>query len=172
MNMAETTRRTVLLGAGAAGLGAVVTACSGYGAGNDAAPDKAIPAEDLVSQDPAAGGGDDAGEDDAAAGEDTGGDDAGGGGFASTGDIPEGGGKVFADQKVVVTQPTAGEFKAFSVSCTHQGCPVDDVSGGTINCPCHGSKFSITDGSPAGGPASKPLAAKKIKVSGDSISLA
>lgn len=87
-------------------------------------------------------------------------------------DIPVGGGKVFADQKIVVTQPAQGEFKAFSAVCTHAGCAVGSVGGGTINCPCHGSKFKITDGSPAGGPAKEALAAKEVKVEGGSITLA
>jgi hypothetical protein len=79
--------------------------------------------------------------------------------LAKTSEIPVGGGKIFKDEKVVVTQPKEGEFKAFS-------------SGGTINCPCHGSKFNITDGSVAKPPADKPLPEKQIKVSGDSIQLA
>jgi Rieske Fe-S protein len=92
--------------------------------------------------------------------------------LASTSDVPVGGGKVFADKDVVVTQPTAGEFKAFSATCTHQGCKVNKVADGTINCPCHGSKFNIADGSVAGGPAKKPLPAKSVSVDGDSIVLA
>ncbi|MFF0094046.1 Rieske (2Fe-2S) protein [Streptomyces canus] len=92
--------------------------------------------------------------------------------LAKTGEIPVGGGKIFKDEKVVVTQPKEGEFKAFSDICTHQGCQVTSVSGGTINCACHGSKFNITDGSVANPPANKPLPEKQIKVSGDSIQLA
>ncbi|GLP72275.1 MULTISPECIES: Rieske (2Fe-2S) protein [unclassified Streptomyces] len=92
--------------------------------------------------------------------------------LAKTSEIPVGGGKIFKDEKVVVTQPKKGEFKAFSNICTHQGCPVASVSGGTINCNCHGSKFNITDGSVANPPANKPLPEKQIKVSGDSIELA
>ncbi|MFZ3571428.1 Rieske (2Fe-2S) protein [Streptomyces sp. BH097] len=92
--------------------------------------------------------------------------------LARTSDIPVGGGKVFPDDKVVVTQPTKGDFKAFSAVCTHQGCTVKDVSGGTINCPCHGSKFKIADASVAGGPAPRPLDARQIKVTGNSITLA
>ena len=65
-----------------------------------------------------------------------------------------------------------GEFKAFTAICTHQGCTVDEVADGTINCPCHGSKFKISDGSVAGGPASEPLEEKKIKVSDGKITLA
>jgi Rieske Fe-S protein len=92
--------------------------------------------------------------------------------LAKTSEIPVGGGKIFKDEKVVVTQPTKGEFKAFSDICTHQGCQVTSVSGGTINCPCHGSKFHITDGSVANPPADKPLPEKQIRVTGDSIELA
>jgi Rieske Fe-S protein len=92
-------------------------------------------------------------------------------GLAATGDIPVGGGKVFENEQVVITQPVAGDFKAFSAVCTHQGCLVGDVSGGTINCACHGSKFGL-DGSVANGPASTPLPGRAVKVSGDQISLA
>lgn len=101
---------------------------------------------------------------------------SGGGGsadaVASTSDIEVGGGSVFPDAQVVITQPTEGEFKAFNITCTHQGCPVESVSDGHINCPCHGSKFSIEDGSPDGGPATSPLEEVSITVEGDSIVLA
>jgi len=83
--------------------------------------------------------------------------------------IPVGGGKIFADQSVVVTQPTAGTFKAFSSICTHQGCTVNAVAGGTINCPCHGSKFNIADGSVTAGPAKKPLPAKQVTDDGGQL---
>ncbi|GAA2429280.1 Rieske (2Fe-2S) protein [Streptomyces mauvecolor] len=116
----------------------------------------------------ACGGG---GSDDAKPAGDGAGKDAGGV-LGKTSDIPQGGGKIFAAQGVVVTQPTAGQFKAFSAKCTHQGCAVSSVSGGTINCPCHGSKFDVADGSVKGGPAPSPLPAAAISVEGDSIKLA
>jgi Rieske Fe-S protein len=94
-----------------------------------------------------------------------------GGDTIPTSDIPVGGGKIISSDKIVVTQPTAGEFKAFTAVCTHQGCIVATVSDGTINCTCHFSKFSIKDGSVVNGPATKALAEKKVTVSGSSLTV-
>ncbi|MET9355714.1 Rieske (2Fe-2S) protein [Streptomyces sp. NPDC006617] len=151
-------RRTVVAAAGAAGLTAVLAACGG--SDDDASGDSGTAPSGSPSQE--AGGGGSGGGENAGAGA----------ALAATADIPEGGGKVFPDQKVVVTQPAAGDFKAFSATCTHQGCAVKSVADGLINCPCHNSSFSITDGSVQGGPAPKPLPAVQITVSGDSIRLA
>ncbi|MER6675391.1 Rieske (2Fe-2S) protein [Streptomyces sp. NPDC000983] len=92
--------------------------------------------------------------------------------IARTADVPEGGGRIVPEHKVVLTQPTAGTFKAFSFECTHQGCPVTGVSDGAITCPCHNSRFSIEDGSVQKGPATQPLPAKEVTVDGDEITLA
>ena len=89
--------------------------------------------------------------------------------LALTSDVPVGGGKILADKKIVITQPRAGSFEAFTAICTHQGCTVSDVSGGTVNCPCHGSRFSIANGSVVTGPAASALAPVSIKVQGTSI---
>jgi Rieske Fe-S protein len=78
--------------------------------------------------------------------------------------IPVGGGMVFPTQKVVVTQPTAGTYKAFSAVCTHAGCLVNQVASGLIECPCHGSRFNITDGSVQAGPAPQPLPSTSVSV--------
>ena len=86
----------------------------------------------------------------------------------ATSDIEVGGGTIFADEQVVITQPTEGEFKCFTAVCTHQGCIVSSVSDGDINCECHGSAFSIDDGSVVTGPATKPLAEQQITVEGGS----
>ena len=89
---------------------------------------------------------------------------------ARTADIPVGGGRIYPKDKVVVTQPKEGEFKAFSASCTHQGCLVSEVKAGDgILCFCHGSKFGIADGAVLKGPAILPLPAEKITVEGDRI---
>ncbi|MGW2487085.1 Rieske (2Fe-2S) protein [Streptomyces sp. NPDC001606] len=92
--------------------------------------------------------------------------------LARTSEIPEGGGKIFKDRKVVVTQPSKGQFKAFSAICTHMGCTVAQVTNGTIVCPCHGSKYRIADGSVVQGPATEPLPKESIRVEGHSIHLA
>jgi Rieske Fe-S protein len=107
-------------------------------------------------------------------GTDGGGGGGGGGGdaLAATSDVPVGGGTIFADEKVVVTQPAEGDFKAFTAVCTHQGCLVGSVEGEEILCPCHGSVFSVVDGSVLGGPAPSPLEEVAISVDGDQISLA
>lgn len=136
-------RRTVVLAVGAAGAAAALTACGGSDGSEGA---------ESVEQ-PGSGG-------------------AGGAVLAKTADIPEGGGVVFAAQKVVVTQPSAGEFKAFSATCTHQGCAVKDVVDNVITCPCHNSTFDAATGSPTGGPATQPLPTREISVAGDSITLA
>jgi nitrite reductase/ring-hydroxylating ferredoxin subunit len=96
---------------------------------------------------------------------------AGGKVIATTSEIPVGGGKIFASQKLVVTQPSQGEFKCFSAVCTHQGCLVNRISGQEIDCPCHGSQFSTKDGSVLGGPAPSPLKSEPIQVKGDKIVL-
>jgi nitrite reductase/ring-hydroxylating ferredoxin subunit len=93
------------------------------------------------------------------------------GAIAKTSEVPVGGGKIFTSEKVVVTQPTEGDFKAFSAICTHQQCVVTEIKGDDIDCACHGSKFSIKDGSVVGGPANKPLQAFKATVSGEEITV-
>ncbi|HZX08779.1 Rieske (2Fe-2S) protein [Kribbella sp.] len=96
---------------------------------------------------------------------------SGGGGtvLGPVSDVPVGGGKIFTDAKVVVTQPTAGTYKGFSAICTHQGNPVGSVEGGQIVCPFHNSHFSIKDGSVVSGPAPSPLPAVNVKVQGGNI---
>jgi Rieske Fe-S protein len=151
-------RRALLLGAGAVGATTVLTACASDDSSTSGTGAPGPPADPPPPPPPPAGNGE---------------KDAGGaGGIAKTSEIKVGGGKIFADDGVVITQPTKGEFKAFSNVCTHQGCPVAEVAGGTINCTCHGSKFSIEDGSVKGGPAKKGLAEKEITVEGKNITLA
>ena len=156
------TRRGVLAGVGLVGLAGAITACSSNGSSMSAAV-----------ADPATSSG--AGASSAAASAPASASSAAGGtaagALAATSDIPVGGGKIFDTQLTVVTQPTAGEFKAFSAVCTHMGCTVNQIADGRIDCPCHGSEYSITDGAVLAGPAPRPLPAKTIKITGDSIFL-
>ncbi len=99
-------------------------------------------------------------------------ENGGGSVLAPTSDVPVGSGTIFPDEKVVVTQPSEGDFKAFTAVCTHQGCLVGQVEGEEIQCPCHGSVFSIADGSVVNGPATSPLSEVAISVDGDQITLA
>ena len=78
--------------------------------------------------------------------------------------VPVGGGVVLADKRIVVTQPAAGEVHAFTAVCTHQGCTVDTVADGIIQCPCHGSRFDASTGAVVRGPAAKPLAPVTVAV--------
>ena len=94
------------------------------------------------------------------------------GGATPTSEIPVGGGTIFAASMTVVTQPKAGTLKAFDTTCPHQGCPVNQVANGTIDCPCHGSQFDITTGNPVAGPAVTGLTPKTIKVTGDTFTVA
>ena len=80
-------------------------------------------------------------------------------------DVPVGGGVIYARQRVVVTQPTDKVFKAFSAVCPHAGCLVAEVKPTGILCRCHGSLFSVKDGSVLAGPADAPLEAKTVTVS-------
>jgi Rieske Fe-S protein len=152
----------MLAGVGLVGLAGAVTACGG-GSSSAGASENGVasPAATAGAASTAAGAG-------AASGSAA----ATGQALAATSKIPVGSGTVFPGPKVVVTQPTAGEFKAFSAVCTHMGCIVNSVSNGTIDCPCHGSQYNITTGAVVAGPAPRPLPAQPITVSGGSVFLA
>jgi Rieske Fe-S protein len=144
-------RRALLVGAGVT-CAAMLTGCTTYDANNGGVTAPA-PSSASGTAAPASGGGTAV----AVAA------------LATTAEVPEGGGKIIDGKNIVITQPAAGTFKAFSAVCTHQGCIVSTVADGTIDCPCHGSKFSVKDGSVVNGPATRPLPPVAIKVEGTSI---
>ncbi|MCG6496653.1 Rieske (2Fe-2S) protein [Kitasatospora sp. A2-31] len=84
-------------------------------------------------------------------------------------DVPVGGGKVYREKKIVVTQPSAGQYEAFSAVCTHAGCVVDKVEDQLIKCPCHGSSFNMSTGARVEGPAIKPLPEYQVAVDGGNL---
>ncbi len=148
-------RRALLAGAGVT-CAAILAGCTTHDVSNGgSAPAASGTATSAGSSAPATGG--------------TATSAGGSGALATTSEIPDGGGKIIDGVNIVITQPQSGLFRAFSAICTHQGCIVNNVSNGTINCPCHGSKYSIKDGSVVNGPAPSPLAAIAIKVEGTSI---
>ncbi|MFJ3912503.1 Rieske (2Fe-2S) protein [Streptomyces vinaceus] len=154
-----TARRTVLAaGAAVALAGGTLTACGGEDKSPKSEPGSPSTAQAAAPSSPASPSAPSSGT---------------GKALLKSSAVPVGGGTVLKDEKLVVTQPTAGSFRCFTAVCTHQGCLVNKVADGTIDCPCHGSKFQITDGAVAHGPATRPLAEKQITVAPDGdISLA
>jgi len=171
------TRRTVLLGVGGLGAAAVVTTLAACGSGGSnptsarAADTASGAGATLAASTPSpASTAPTTSTAPAASTAPTAGSSAQG--LAKSADIPVGGGKIFADREVVVTQPTKGVFKAFTAICTHLGCTVGTISGGLITCPCHGSQYSIVDGSVKRGPAPAALGAKSVTVTNGEVSVA
>jgi Rieske Fe-S protein len=140
-------RRPVLCGAAAVCVTAL-GGCAGYGKGRPSLPDAPWTPQSTPQPTPQPAA-------QAAA--------TAGAGIARVTDLPVGGGVILADRRLVVTRPRADEVRVLSAVCTHQGCLVDSVAGGTISCPCHGSTFSLT-GEVTGGPATQPLPAQPFSV--------
>jgi Rieske Fe-S protein len=147
----EPSRRTVLLGAGAIGAASVLAACGGD---DPSGPPSTNPDGATTSPGP---------------GTTTEGAALDG---IPVAQIPVGGGHIDFTRRVVVTQPEAGEFRAFEANCTHERCLITWVEDGLIHCPCHGSQFRIADGSVARGPATQPLPTRDITVAGDVVVIA
>ena len=146
--------RRVLLHGAVTGLGVVGLGLAGCGGGDDGATTPAAGPSSTGAQSPTAAQ-----------------SSGGGQALVAAGEVPVGGGVVLADEKIVVTQPTAGTYKAFSATCTHQNCTVGSVADGTINCPCHGSRYAVADGSVVRGPARTGLRKEKVAVDGDRVVL-
>jgi nitrite reductase/ring-hydroxylating ferredoxin subunit len=162
-------RRGMLRGVAAVGavgvVGATLAACSGSGSSSGSGSGS--------SSNSGSGSGASASSSAAGSGSSgSGSSGTGGTALGPTSEVPVGGGKVFTSAQVVVTQPTAGQYKAFTAVCTHAGCTVGTVANGLITCPCHGSQFHIADGSVAQGPASSPLSSVKIAVQNGQITTA
>ena len=91
--------------------------------------------------------------------------------IGKTSDVPVGSAKIYKGEKVMISQPIEGQFKAFSTICTHEQCAITKLDGAEIECSCHLSRFKIADGSVAEGPATKPLAELKVTVTGEDLTV-
>ncbi|HEX6149816.1 Rieske (2Fe-2S) protein [Nocardioides sp.] len=94
---------------------------------------------------------------------------SGGRRLAALADVPAGGGLVLSEERVVLVRDEGDEVHAFSATCTHQGCPVSEVTGGQIICPCHGSVFDAATGEVLAGPAPSPLEPVEVEVDGEDV---
>jgi cytochrome b6-f complex iron-sulfur subunit len=86
-------------------------------------------------------------------------------------DVPVGGSAAATDaagKHLVVAQPKAGEFVAFSAVCTHMGCTVAP-DGKQLRCPCHGSVYDAFTGAVVSGPAPQPLPPVPVEVKGGEV---
>ncbi|MFT4287629.1 Rieske (2Fe-2S) protein [Nocardioides sp.] len=170
----QLTRRSAILGAAGLGIGTPLLAACDDGSTSEVTED---PASSTAATSPSAISSDSTTSDSTTSdgatsdGATSAGAAPAGDPIASTDDIEVGGGTIFADEDVVVTQPEAGTFKAFSATCTHKQCTVSKVEDQQIVCTCHYSKFSIEDGSVESGPASTSLPEESITVANGQIYL-
>jgi len=163
-------RRTVLRGAVALGAAGLLAGCGGSSSKSSTVP-AAPSGGDTGGSTPPSTAPTESSPSPSASASESGSSSSAGSALGPASAVPVGGGKIYESAKIVVTQPTAGKYKAFSAVCTHEGCTVTEVSDGTINCPCHGSTFNIADGSVAHGPATKPLPSKTVTVEGGNVSV-
>jgi Rieske Fe-S protein len=84
-------------------------------------------------------------------------------------EVPKGGAKLYQDQNVVVSRAKDGSLKAYSSLCTHAGCAINKLSGTTLVCPCHGSRFDAVTGKVTQSPAVAPLQELTVEVKGGRI---
>ncbi len=91
---------------------------------------------------------------------------------AKVSDIKEGRMKgVWMENKNVLLCNVDGKFHAIGNVCTHMGCLLGEGSlqGKEVVCPCHGSKFDVTNGKPTGPPATRAEPTYEVKIEGDQI---
>ncbi len=64
-----------------------------------------------------------------------------------------------------------GQFWAYSINCTHLGCPVDwRAEANLFMCPCHGGVY-YEDGSVAAGPPPQPLVRYPLRIQAGKVEI-
>lgn len=157
MSTPRPSRRIVFQGLGALGVAAVLAGCGGDS--DTSADDETTPADPSTTPEPSDTGS--ASSQPSSAGVP--------GALADTSEVPLGGGLILGEERIVITQPTAGEFVAFSAICKHQGFTVTSVADNVISCSHHGSKYDAATGEVVSPPAPVGLDELAIKVQGTTI---
>jgi len=77
----------------------------------------------------------------------------------------------FGNKPVILVRNAAGEFRAFSATCTHLDCTVQfrkDM--GLIWCACHNGRYDL-NGRNVAGPPPRPLDEYRVIIQGEDISI-
>jgi nitrite reductase/ring-hydroxylating ferredoxin subunit len=74
-------------------------------------------------------------------------------------------------ERRIAVANVSGAFFAIDDTCTHRSCSLGDgaLVGAILRCPCHGSRFDLTNGAVLEGPAEKPVRTYPARVVGDEI---
>ena len=77
--------------------------------------------------------------------------------------------KLVLEQDSVAVFNLAGQFYATQEACTHMGGPLSmgQLQEHILQCPYHGARFDVRDGSVVGGPAQVPLKTYQVVVDGE-----
>jgi nitrite reductase/ring-hydroxylating ferredoxin subunit len=90
-------------------------------------------------------------------------------------DIDDGEAEAFdVDGRRIAVANVDGSLHAFDDTCTHMGCSLaqGEMDGNVIECPCHGSRFDVTNGTVVQGPATDPVETFEARMEGSDLQIA
>jgi 3-phenylpropionate/trans-cinnamate dioxygenase ferredoxin subunit len=92
-----------------------------------------------------------------------------------TTEVPPGGVKAIDVRGTLIAVANVdGTFYAFDDTCTHEQCSLAEgemLTGATVTCFCHGSKFDVRTGRVLGPPAVEPVKAYRTRIAGDALQI-
>lgn len=94
--------------------------------------------------------------------------------IASTRDVPPGGGVAVAVEGLrIAVFHVDGRYYAIDDRCPHAEASLaeGDVDGTVVECPLHGAQFDLTTGRALSGPAGGNVAAYRVHVEGEDLSI-